>query len=70
MAVSLESRVPLLDYRIAELVNSSIERVVDMYITDFHQLAKEAKDIGSSVVFVSITMVVIIWLYILILNLL
>jgi len=64
MILSITLFVPL----IAELCNSAIERVVDMYTTDFHQLAKEAKDIGSSVVFVSIAMVVLIWIYIFILN--
>ena len=55
---------------IAELINSAIERVVDLYTTEFHQLAKEAKDIGSSVVFVTISMTVVIWVYVIIINLL
>jgi len=65
MILSITLFVPL----IAELINSAIERVVDMYTAEFHQLAKEAKDIGSSVVFVSITMVALIWIYVLIINL-
>ena len=64
MVLSITLFFPL----IAELVNSSIERVVDLCTSEFHQLAKEAKDIGSSVVFMSISMAVLIWIYILILN--
>ena len=46
---------------IAELVNSAIERVVDLVTTDIHPLAKEAKDLGSSVVFITIIMIAVIW---------
>jgi len=46
----------------AELINSAIERVVDLVTVEFHPLAKAAKDIGSSVVFVSIIITVAIWL--------
>ncbi|SHO81153.1 Diacylglycerol kinase [hydrothermal vent metagenome] len=46
---------------IAELVNSAIERVVDLVTTDIHPLAKEAKDLGSSVVFMTIMMIAVIW---------
>jgi diacylglycerol kinase (ATP) len=45
----------------AELINSAIERVVDLVTLERHPLAKAAKDIGSSVVFVSIVMTVAIW---------
>lgn len=36
----------------AELINSSIEAVVDMVTLDFHPLAKIAKDCGSAATFV------------------
>ncbi len=49
---------------IAELVNSAIERVVDLVTTEIHPLAKEAKDLGSSVVFITIMMVGVIWLFV------
>ena len=49
---------------IAELVNSAIERVVDLVTSEIHPLAKEAKDLGSSVVFVTIMMVSVIWIFI------
>jgi diacylglycerol kinase (ATP) len=46
---------------IAELINSAIERVVDLVTTQIDPLAKEAKDLGSSVVFITIIMVGVIW---------
>lgn len=45
----------------AELINSAIERVVDLVTIEQHPLAKSAKDLGSSVVFVSIMMMLAIW---------
>ena len=46
---------------IAETINSAIERTVDLVTVDFHPLAKQAKDLGSSVVFLSITLTTLIW---------
>lgn len=46
---------------IAELFNSAIEAVVDMVSTDFHPLAKTAKDIGSAAVLVSILLSLSLW---------
>ncbi len=57
MILALSLFLPL----IAELINSSIERVVDLVTQDYHELAKRAKDLGSSVVFVNITLTVCIW---------
>ncbi|XSZ47202.1 diacylglycerol kinase [Francisella noatunensis] len=37
----------------AEIINRAIERVVDLVTTDYHILAKKAKDAGSALVFVS-----------------
>lgn len=46
---------------IAEAVNSAIERTVDLVTVEFHPLAKQAKDLGSSVVFLTITATTLIW---------
>lgn len=46
---------------VVELLNSAIESVVDLATTDYHELAKRAKDIGSAAVFVSITLAFILW---------
>ncbi|MCV6607553.1 MAG: diacylglycerol kinase [Campylobacterales bacterium] len=45
----------------AELINSSIERVVDLVTLEYHELAKHAKDAGSAVVLVSLIMTGLIW---------
>jgi len=57
MILSISLLLPLL----AELINSAIERVVDLVTSDIHPLAKDAKDLGSSVVFVSIIITLLIW---------
>jgi diacylglycerol kinase (ATP) len=46
---------------VVELLNTSIEYIVDMASPDYHDLAKCAKDIGSAAVLVSILVVVILW---------
>ena len=46
---------------IAEAFNSAIERVVDLVTQDFHQLAKEAKDIGSFGVLLTFILIAVIW---------
>jgi diacylglycerol kinase (ATP) len=46
---------------IAEAINSAIERVVDLVTLDHHQMAKRAKDVGSTVVFLSIVQCVMMW---------
>jgi len=56
--LSISAFLPLL----AELINSAVERVVDLVTLEKHPLAKGAKDIGSSVVFVAIIMTGAIWL--------
>lgn len=50
---------------VVELLNSGLEAVVDRVGTDFHPLSKQAKDMGSAAVFVSISMAVLVWLLIL-----
>ena len=44
-----------------ELLNSAIEATVDRISLENHDLAKRAKDIGSSAVLVSMINVVIVW---------
>ena len=46
---------------IVELINSAIENVVDITTQEYHLLAKNAKDMGSGAVFVSISLHVICW---------
>ena len=46
---------------VVELLNSAIESVVDLASSDYHILAKRAKDIGSAAVFVSITLAILLW---------
>ena len=46
---------------VVELLNSAIESVVDLASSDYHALAKRAKDIGSAAVFVSITLTMLLW---------
>ena len=46
---------------IVELFNSAIEATVDRNSLENHDLAKRAKDIGSSAVLVSLINVVVVW---------
>ncbi|MFA6903842.1 MAG: diacylglycerol kinase [Gallionellaceae bacterium] len=46
---------------IIELINSAIEATVDRISLENHDLAKRAKDIGSSAVLVSLINVVMVW---------
>ncbi len=50
---------------IVELLNSAIENVVDLVTKDYHELAKNAKDLGSSAVFFSICLHVSCWVFVL-----
>jgi diacylglycerol kinase (ATP) len=47
---------------LAEVINSSIERVVDLVTTDYHILAKQAKDAGAAIVLLSLLVTLLIWL--------
>lgn len=49
---------------LAELINSSVEAVVDRTGTEHHELSGRAKDIGSAVVFLSLVMLAVVWLII------
>ena len=53
--------IPLL----AEVVNSAIERVVDLVTQDYHILAKQAKDVGATLVLLSLVVTTMIWLSVL-----
>ena len=46
----------------AELANSAVERVVDLVTKEYHILAKQAKDAGAALVFVSLVTTGAIWL--------
>lgn len=49
----------------AEVANSSIERVVDLVTTDYHILAKRAKDAGASLVLLSLILTAGVWITVL-----
>jgi diacylglycerol kinase (ATP) len=55
--LSLSLFIPLM----AEVANSSIERVVDLVTLDYHELAKRAKDAGATLVFFSLVLTGLIW---------
>lgn len=44
-----------------ELLNSSIEAVIERYGDEFHELAGRAKDMGSAAVFVLMLNVLLVW---------
>lgn len=61
--------ISLMGMLIAEAINSAIERVVDLVTLEHHNMAGRAKDVGSSIVFLSIMVFVVTWA-IVILNIL
>jgi diacylglycerol kinase (ATP) len=46
---------------LAELINSAIERTVDLVTLEYHDLAKAAKDAASAIVLISLALTGIIW---------
>jgi diacylglycerol kinase (ATP) len=46
---------------VVELLNTAIEAIVDMASPEYHDLAKQAKDLGSAAVLVSIASVIFLW---------
>lgn len=46
---------------IVELLNTAVEAVVDRVSSDFHELSRQAKDLGSAAVFLSIGLTVVTW---------
>ena len=59
MVLSISIFIPLM----AEIVNSAIERAVDLTTTEYHVMAKYAKDAGATLVFVSFVLLTLIWLF-------
>jgi diacylglycerol kinase (ATP) len=51
---------------LAEATNSAIERVVDLVTLDHHHMAGRAKDVGSTIVFLSISVFVVTWAIVLV----
>ncbi len=51
---------------LAEVANSAIERVVDLVTSDYHVLAKQAKDVGATLVILSLVVMSLIWIAVLI----
>ena len=49
---------------VVELLNSAIEAVVDRVGLEYHDLSKQAKDIGSAAVFAMLSLTTITWLVI------
>lgn len=48
---------------IVELLNSSIEAVVDRISLEKHELSKRAKDCGSAAVLISLINVFVVWIF-------
>jgi len=53
--------IALFGMLICEAINSAIERVVDLVTLEHNEMAGRAKDVGSTVVFLSIAVFVVIW---------
>ncbi len=58
--------ISMMGILIAETINSAIERVVDLVTLEHHPMAGRAKDIGSSIVFLSIGVFLVVWISVLI----
>ena len=58
--------VTLMGMILAVTTNSAIERVVDLVTLEHHDMAGRAKDMGSTIVFLSIFIFVVTWAIILI----
>jgi diacylglycerol kinase (ATP) len=50
---------------IVELLNTAVEAVVDRVSSDFHELSRQAKDLGSAAVFLSISLAILVWMLLL-----
>ncbi|MDD2904922.1 MAG: diacylglycerol kinase [Sulfurimonas sp.] len=50
---------------LAEVANSAIERVVDLVTKEYHILAKQAKDVGATMVLLSLIVTALIWISVL-----
>lgn len=58
--------ISLMGMPIAETINSAIERVVDLVTLEHHDMAGRAKDVGSTIVFLSICIFCVTWVAILV----
>lgn len=50
---------------VVELLNSGIEAIVDKASPETHELAKQAKDMGSAAVLISLTLAALVWILVL-----
>ncbi len=50
---------------VVELLNSALENVVDRFGDEYHVLAGRAKDLGSAAVFMSLSLLVCVWVLVL-----
>lgn len=50
---------------LVELLNSGIEAIVDKASPETHELAKQAKDMGSAAVLISIALAALVWILVL-----
>ena len=57
--------ITLMGMLLAEATNSAIERVVDLVTLEHHDMAGRAKDVGSTIVFLSIFVFLVTWTIIL-----
>jgi len=48
---------------IVELLNTAIEAVVDKASPEYHELARQAKDMGSAAVLLSFAAYILVWLF-------
>ncbi len=53
---------------IVELLNSAIESVTDKVSSEYNELAKHAKDMGSAAVFLALVILAVAWIYAVIVN--
>ncbi len=51
----------LLFVLVVELLNTAVEAAIDRHGDERHELSGAAKDLGSAAVFVSLTIVVLVW---------
>ncbi len=50
---------------IAEMINSAIERTVDLVTMEYNEMAKKAKDAAAAVVLVSVAFTFLVWVAVL-----
>lgn len=55
--------ISLMGILIAETINSAIERVVDLVTLEHDEMAGRAKDLGSTIVFLSIINCALVWIF-------